>query len=395
MAAPLTYPALVIVLVAAVYGVYLANNVIPQYHALYGPSEDDAFYRPSETEFWGVVVIFHALLGMLLLCFVLSAVRSPGHIPLDSEEDERCWIHGELAKRISPEDEGVIKKIFQDLDTDLTNPALLWLLRNIPVVERKKKYGYHRHCSACNLYKPDRTHHCRVCDRCILRMDHHCPWIANCVGYGNYKFFMLLLLYSILCTVFIMGSMGRRIAFAFRPVLDESEFLLEDLPVFVIFLLCLFMSLALSMFFCFHLNLTLNAMTTIELREKKNNSDPFVQHRFAVAHLKYDKGPWQNFLSVFGPWYLWLLPIHAGGDGTYSRNLPLQRSEGGISPDAKEGSLLARPGPAEETRASSVHNDSKSSDPTLMSSFEFNSNGSPRAEDGPRGIPAQTIEFSA
>jgi len=64
--------------------------------------------------------------------------------------------------------------------------------------------------------------------------------------------------------------------------------------------------------------LVLGAMTTIEMREKKNNDDAFVRHRFHVAHVKFDRGKWKNFIHVFGPWYTWLLPIHAGGDGTYS-----------------------------------------------------------------------------
>ncbi len=250
--------------------------------------------------------------------FTLAAIRSPGYIELATAEDERKWIHGDISKRIKPEREALIKKVLQDLDADLTDPKLRALLQVMPVVERKKKYGYHRHCSACNLYKPDRTHHCRVCDRCILRMDHHCPWIANCVGFGNYKFFLLLLFYGILSTLFVMGSMARRLAHAFRPILSQVDFMLEDLPVAIIFILCLFLSIALSMFFAFHMNLTVNSMTTIELREKKNNDDPFIKHRFEVAHIKFDKGPWRNFINVFGPWYIWLLPIHAGGDGTYS-----------------------------------------------------------------------------
>ncbi len=53
--------------------------------------------------------------------------------------------------------------------------------------------GTLRVCQKCQRYKPARTHHCRVCRRCVLRMDHHCPWTNNCVGHGNYRAFLLLL----------------------------------------------------------------------------------------------------------------------------------------------------------------------------------------------------------
>ena len=44
-------------------------------------------------------------------------------------------------------------------------------------------------CRKCIFPKPARAHHCSICAKCILNQDHHCPWINNCVGHLNHRYF--------------------------------------------------------------------------------------------------------------------------------------------------------------------------------------------------------------
>lgn len=57
-------------------------------------------------------------------------------------------------------------------------------------------------CAKCEAYRPPRAHHCRTCGRCIRKMDHHCPWINNCVGEANQKYFILFLFYTGLASLY-------------------------------------------------------------------------------------------------------------------------------------------------------------------------------------------------
>mmetsp|Transcript_28046 Transcript_28046/g.72522 ORF Transcript_28046/g.72522 Transcript_28046/m.72522 type:complete len:360 (-) Transcript_28046:40-1119(-) len=170
--------------------------------------------------------------------------------------------------------------------------------------ETKKDGWKRRYCKWCWRFKPDRCHHCRTCDSCILKMDHHCPWIYNCVGYRNHKFFILLLFYSSLAT--------GQIALTMPETLQES--IQYDTPFDAMFLLmygevlavCLF--ILVTAFLSFHFWLIKSGMTTIEYCEKSGRKNADGESDFSSAYCR--ASTYANFADVLGEnFLLWLLPI--------------------------------------------------------------------------------------
>lgn len=244
--------------------------------------------NPSNGLNLGLLIGFNVVFALSVLSFLLLVSSDPGGVPISWQVKD-----GDLEGGPQSEDSSLLPK----------------------ETTEKKHDGTRRICrkSKPPVYKPDRAHYCRISRRCILKMDHFCPWLNNCVGYYNQKYFVLFLFYCALMTNFMVFYSGDE----FGRVMSR----LDDVPVDVTdrdfricatyMLLCI-LNLGITGFFGFHAHLVAYNYTTIEFLEKRGcNPPPGYVNR-------YDIGTWGNITTVMGnnP-LLWPFPVRAGivGDG--------------------------------------------------------------------------------
>ncbi|XP_059407067.1 palmitoyltransferase ZDHHC15A isoform X2 [Carassius carassius] len=186
------------------------------------------------------------------------------------------------------------------------SPILLEISKKLSVHTRKAA-GAIRFCHHCQLIKPDRCHHCSVCQMCVLKMDHHCPWLNNCIGFSNYKFFLLFLLYSLLYCLLIIATVTPTFIQLWLGKLFDS---CVKLHVLFLTLVSAMFAVTLCFLLFFHIWLLASNKTTLEWL-----SVPFFVD--GPASEAFDVGVRANLSQVFGRnKSLWPFPVFSSqGDG--------------------------------------------------------------------------------
>lgn len=134
-------------------------------------------HSPSHTFYWISGTIYHLFAILAVVSHFKAFSTDPGSIPIGAANQ-------------------AFAKCLQQYSSYLSAPPI--------------------RCTKCLTIKPIRAHHCRICQRCIRKMDHHCPWVNNCVGEGNQKYFVLFAFYICLmsftaigmCIYFLLQCLG-------------------------------------------------------------------------------------------------------------------------------------------------------------------------------------------
>ncbi|XP_045921136.1 zf-DHHC domain-containing protein [Micropterus dolomieu] len=153
-------PCGVICLILTYFSVFYADYVVIQYVLI--PAYSGSVWCTLHGS------VFNLILLLLLACHAKAVFSDPGMVPLPDTAIDFSDLRSQSSRMSERGCEG-------------------WTV-----------------CSRCETYRPPRAHHCRVCQRCIRRMDHHCPWINNCVGELNQKYFIQFLFYTGMASLYSM-----------------------------------------------------------------------------------------------------------------------------------------------------------------------------------------------
>ncbi|XP_011079430.1 probable protein S-acyltransferase 4 [Sesamum indicum] len=220
---------------------------------------------------WYSVMIVAIVLTMMDMFFLfLTSSRDPGIVPRNTRPPE------------------------SDETVEMNTPSMEWVQGRTPHLKlpRTKDVIVNGHsvkvkfCDTCLLYRPPRASHCSICNNCVQRFDHHCPWLGQCIGIRNYRYFYMFISTSTILCIYVFSVSWINIVHEKDNVWKAiTSDILSDFLIIYCFIAVWFVG-GLSVF---HLYLISTNQTTYEN----------FRYRYDKKENPYNKGVIKNFQEVF------------------------------------------------------------------------------------------------
>ncbi|KZV22496.1 putative protein S-acyltransferase 4-like [Dorcoceras hygrometricum] len=220
---------------------------------------------------WYPVLIVAVVLTMLDVFFLfLTSSRDPGIVPRNTKPPE------------------------SDETFDMSTPSMEWVNGRTPHLKlpRTKDVIINGHtvkvkfCDTCLLYRPPRASHCSICNNCVQRFDHHCPWVGQCIGIRNYRFFYMFISTSMILCIYVFVVSWINIV---RPKRNVLKSMSSDVLSVVLILYCFIAVWFVGGLSVFHFYLICTNQTTYEN----------FRYRYDKKENPYNKGVIKNLKEVF------------------------------------------------------------------------------------------------